>query len=139
MRCANWKPRMVIVSVIVDGNPALLQSPRAFSKLLARHTIFHISRDGGTGRRSGLKIRRGSPLVGVQLPLPAPTTPQDDAIDRIVAGEPHSLRVGYSLANLGRRAAVSGPGARWRNPDPCSPKTARVPLRNRSFRGQNMK
>jgi hypothetical protein len=34
---------------------------------------FHPRRDGGTGRRSGLKIRRGSPLVGVQLPLPAPT------------------------------------------------------------------
>src|SRR6516162_2942052 len=41
-----------------------------------------LSRDGGTGRRSGLKIRRGSPLVGVQLPLPAPATSQDDGIDR---------------------------------------------------------
>ena len=31
-------------------------------------------RDGGTGRRSGLKIRRGSPLVGVRPPLPAPSS-----------------------------------------------------------------
>jgi hypothetical protein len=44
--------------------------------------LYQPSRDGGTGRRSGLKIRRGSPLVGVQLPLPAPKTSQDDGIDR---------------------------------------------------------
>jgi hypothetical protein len=33
------------------------------------------SRDGGTGRRSGLKIRRGSPPVQVQFLFPAPFKP----------------------------------------------------------------
>src|SRR5205809_4599102 len=47
--------------------------PRAASSIkLDFFAGYDLSRDGGTGRRSGLKIRRGSPLVGVQLPLPAP-------------------------------------------------------------------
>ncbi len=33
------------------------------------------SRDGGTGRRSGLKIRRAFAPLGVRFPLPAPITP----------------------------------------------------------------
>jgi glutamine amidotransferase PdxT len=39
----------------------------------------------------GLKIRRGSPLVGVQLPLPAPTALRKTRQDTVLVHSPHFL------------------------------------------------
>ena len=52
-------------------------------------------RDGETGRRSGLKIRRPERVVGVQVPLPAPTiNPQCIGRDGPQAKQARSLLLG---------------------------------------------
>src|SRR6516165_6615265 len=40
---------------------------------------FRLGRDGETGRRSGLKIRRPERVVGVRFPLPAPSNTLPEA------------------------------------------------------------
>ena len=54
----------------------LVQGSQHMAALLRELRLNYLSdppgRDGETGRRSGLKIRRPERVVGVQVPLPAP-------------------------------------------------------------------
>ena len=43
-------------------------------RVARRSVLLGLGRDGGTGRRSGLKIRKPERVVGVRVPLSAPTT-----------------------------------------------------------------
>jgi hypothetical protein len=58
------------------GETKIREEASCIGPFLGVYAILEVpSRDGGTGRRSGLKIRRGSPPVQVQFLFPAPYNP----------------------------------------------------------------
>ncbi len=72
------------------GAPAVRDWKPAATPARNSPVTFFPCRDGETGRRSGLKIRRPERVVGVRVPLPAPSKPGNAALAD--AGSSHGIR-----------------------------------------------
>ena len=67
-----------------------------------------LGRDGGTGRRSGLKIRRPERVVGVRVPLPAPLGPFHNQQPSQYGAHPYAGVTMDAAGNLYGTANVGG-------------------------------
>jgi hypothetical protein len=75
-----------------------------------------LRRDGGTGRRSGLKIRRAERPVGVRVPLSAPTPLYSEHSEESL---PFQRNLSVAVRDPSTRSARSG--FRLRSPASASP------------------